>query len=31
VGLGWLLIVIILLIVAAGAGYETGRRGGARK
>jgi carbon monoxide dehydrogenase subunit G len=29
VGLGWLLLVIILLIVAAGAGYETGRRSGA--
>lgn len=28
VGLGWLVIVIILLIVAAGAGYETGRRSG---
>jgi carbon monoxide dehydrogenase subunit G len=28
-GLGWLMIVIILLIVAAGAGYETGRRSGA--
>ncbi len=29
VGLGWLVIVIVLLIVAAGAGYETGRRNGA--
>jgi carbon monoxide dehydrogenase subunit G len=31
VGLGWLMLVIILLIVAAGAGYETGRRSGATR
>ncbi|MEO5587347.1 MAG: carbon monoxide dehydrogenase subunit G [Novosphingobium sp.] len=28
VGLGWLVIVIVLLIVAAGAGFEAGRRNG---
>lgn len=30
VGEGWLLLVIVLLIVAATAGYEAGRRGGGR-